>query len=221
MSKPTSPQEWIDHVNQSIDKATGGQSQLTESELAIKGFSTPTQRRLWNNIMSKVGVYFEVGLYGGATFFSAIKGNEELKAIGVDDFSQNFGDPEIFNHFKSNLARYKSNNVVFQNKDFFSMTEEDLKELLGGEKVDVYYYDGEHSEESQAKALPKLIDHMSDTFLYIVDDVDWPQVWDGTQRGLAEVSNKATVLNRWHLTDHKPDGERFHNGVFIALMKKA
>jgi len=51
------------HIEQSIQKALAGQSNLTESELAVGGFSTPTMRHLFNNLCDIDGTYLEVGLW--------------------------------------------------------------------------------------------------------------------------------------------------------------
>lgn len=218
----------IAHVDNSIAKALRGESLLTEKELAIQGFSTPTQRHLWNNLMGEFINYVEVGVYGGGSFFSAIKGNKHLTAIGIDNFSQDFHNPGIFAHLKENIAHYigetpysgDAHYAKFINDDFFSM---DLDEVFSKGKygeISCLYYDGEHSEEAQAKALPLMIDYMADSFAFIADDYQWPQVAAGTQKGVRDVMDKAKLMHWWVLDDGAPDGPNWHNGIFIGLFKK-
>jgi hypothetical protein len=221
MLKDPTPEQLIAHINESIVLAIQGKSLLTERELSIKGFSPPTQRHLWNNLMRELGFYVEAGLYGGGSFFSALKGNSHLTAIGIEDFSQNFGDPSIGAHLRENIAHYKDEG--FFNKveecDFFAS---DLSFISGGDlaDVDAFYYDAVHDEESQAKALPHFFDKLTDTFLFLVDDADWPQVARGTARAIESVSGKAKVIKQWHLTGGVPDHYQFHNGILLTLMQK-
>lgn len=212
----------IAHVDQSIEKALRGESQLTEKELAIQGFSTPTQRHLWNNLMSKSAMYVEAGLFGGATWIAAMKGNKDLNTVGIDDCSQNFGNVGIFDHLRKNIEEYKNepHSMKFICEDFFEMN---LDEHFGSglwADCDTFYYDAVHSEEAQASALPRMLPYMRDEFTLLIDDADWIPVKAGTERAIESIKDQAKLMRRWDLTDGVPDGARYHNGIFIGVFKK-
>lgn len=218
----------IAHVDNSIARALRGESLLTEKELAIQGFSTPTQRHLWNNLMNEFINYVEVGVYGGGSFFSAIKGNKHLTAIGIDNFSQDFHNPGIFAHLKENVAHYigetsysgDAHYAKFINDDFFSM---DLDFLSEGNfaEVDFFYYDGEHSPDLQGRCIEVIFPKLADVFVWAVDDWLWTEsVQDPTRKAIENLKPRAKLLHEWVLTDGKNDSPIHHNGQFLGLFKK-
>jgi hypothetical protein len=78
------------HVNESIERAYRGESNLNPAVLGIKGFSTTTQRHLLNNIASKLDFYLEVGLFRGATFCNRLLAFLLLISVNLA-FGQNGG----------------------------------------------------------------------------------------------------------------------------------
>ena len=201
------------HVNESIERAYRGESNLNPAVLGIKGFSTTTQRHLLNNIASKLDFYLEVGLFRGATFCATLSGNNDLRALGIEDFSQPFGEDGVEQDLRRNLMPFLSDKVDVMLKDY-------TKADVNRDPVDLFFYDGEHSFESQARALPHFFECKSDTFLYMVDDFDWPDVMAGTAAGMTRIADKAKEVRRWVLSDGRPDGPNWHNGVALFLMQK-
>lgn len=96
----------IEHIQQSIQKALGGYPNLTD-ELSIRGFSTPTQRRLMANLCENASIYLEVGLYCGATFCSSF--NKGLTAIGIENYSQDFSVSTVKDELTENLSKFSDN----------------------------------------------------------------------------------------------------------------
>lgn len=218
-------QGWITHIDQSVEKALRGESQLTEKELAIRGFSTPTQRSLWNYLMSNAAMYVESGVYGGGTFFSAIKGNKDLTAVGIDDFSQDFSQADIFDHFRENLEQYKdeAHSVKFINDDFFSMDLDSHfgKDLFGD--VDFYFYDAVHTPEAQGVALPRMLPYMRDVSIFGCDDWQWLDAVERPTReslGVLQREGKIKVHKEWVVSDGIPDSPITHNGFAFFLIEK-
>lgn len=214
-------QGWITHIDQSIEKALRGESQLTEKELAIRGFSPPTQRHLWNLLASNARSYCEVGLYGGASLASACKGNSYLTVYAIDNLSQNFGDPSIFTHLKENMEESKKEvrHFQFHEEDFFEM---DLSPLLA-DPVDLAYYDGVHTPEAQGAALPHILPYLDDVAVVITDDAGWRDaVYIPTMNTVNRLKDegKIKVHKDWYLSDGIPDGPRFHNDISILLIEK-
>lgn len=204
-----------EHITNSINNALAGVSKLDESVLNIKGFSTPTMRRLFNNLCDIEGFYLEVGLYCGATFCSSF--NEHLFSIGIESFEQPFGVNDVKEQLEANLKQHRSKahdvEVIYAN--CFDMDKSQFP------KFDIYFYDGEHSRESQAKALPSMIEHMADTFVFIVDDYNWDSVKEGTEMGLNQVKSQIEIVKDWKLRGiNANDDEFWHNGLYIALINK-
>lgn len=217
------PEEAIVHVEESIAKALRGESYLDPSVLEIKGFSTATQRHLVRNLCQPpVRNYLEVGLYFGGTFCAAISNNLELEAIGYENLSQSFGESEVFEKLSRNLAAHSgiTGNIGRIQVIYRDCFKPDRRDWGMGPMVDFFYYDGEHSVESQAKALPHFIDRMDQTFIFMIDDYCWPTVHQGTYNGFQALVGRIKKHAIWWLTDGKPDGPRWHNDVGIWVIEK-
>lgn len=208
----------IEHIEQSIQKALRGESNLTEEELSIRGFSTPTMRHLWNNLCNTGSplTYLEAGLYCGATFCSSF--NENTVSIGIEDFSQDFGVPTVKDELAENFKRF---NPKAKDAHVFDINFFEANKLIYPFPIDIFFYDGNHSEEFQAKALPHFFDNMADRFIYAVDDFNWPDVFNGTNKGLNELADKITVERVWTLRGYNlQDDPVWHNGIALYLIKK-
>lgn len=207
------------HISDSIKKALLGESCLDPEVLKIHGFSTPTMRHLFNNLCNIEGAtYLEIGTFCGATFCAAFN-NNPIHAIGIDDFSQPFEEKEVEKQLTENLERWKgtAKRVQFFNEPCFNMAGALLKN-----PVDIYFYDGEHSYDSQVRALTAFFDMMADRFIHIVDDTNWDDVSRGTADGLKALEPYVKVEQEWHLTGDvsRSDDKIWHNGVKIYLISK-
>lgn len=211
---------WKSHIDNSIEKALKHESFIDKEILDIKGFSTGVMRRLISNLchFQKDNLtYLEVGLYAGATYCAAINNNDGITAIGVEDFSQPFGDGAVFEELKDNVQQFGWENFAIFTENFFSISPSRIKH-----PVDIFFYDGEHSYESQSKALPHALPMLADEFVFIVDDYDWVDVQMGTKDSIADLLNNGDieVHKTWKLSDNQADGPNWHNGVAILLCRK-
>lgn len=200
------------HIGNAIMRAQKGESAIAPWVLKVTGFSTPTMRRLVNNLMDvkKKLVYLEAGAYCGGTACAAVSNRENVTGYVYEDFSQPFDLPDVEAQLLANLA--KTENLTLIEGDFF-------KSELPEATVDVFFYDGEHSEEAQSRALPRIVDHLSDVSLMLVDDFNWGSVSKGTKAGFAAVKDKVEVAARWILEgEKKADDEIWHNGLAIFLL---
>lgn len=206
----------IQHIEESISKALAGQSNLTESELAVGGFSTQTMRHLFNNLCNIKGTYLEIGLWMGGTFVASF--NKDLISIGIENYSQDFGVVGVKDILETNIGKHvaKAKEVYTHFTDCFTM---DLSLLP--DNIDIFYYDGFHGEDAQAAALPTFIDKMANRFLFIVDDFSWAAVFNGTNKGLEFLKDKITVDNCWTLRGyHLENDPIWHNSVALYLISK-
>lgn len=211
------PDELCNHVRWAITEAHEGRSKLDEETLAIGGFSTPLQRRLMNNLCSRAEKYLEIGLFRGATICAAGCGNKDTLCVGVEDFSQPFGEDGVEEDLKKNLQRIRDKG----GKNFLHQGDcWTVPDTAFGSPADVFMYDGEHSLESQSRALPHFFKHLADTSIVVVDDFSWPDVLNGTKAGLEILQNKMKVVCEWdyHVTGN--DHPLYHNGLGIFVIQK-
>jgi predicted O-methyltransferase YrrM len=115
--------------------------------------------------------YVEVGTFRGTSLISALRGNDRLDAVAVDDFSFRDGSRELL---EENLARFGLAGRP-------TILEGDFRQVLGGDaladrRVGVYYYDAGHTYEEQLAGLRLIEPHLADGALLIVDDSDWERV---------------------------------------------
>lgn len=210
----------IAHVKQAIEKASAHASWIDASILDLNGFSTGVQRRLVNNLVhlpKADPVYLECGLWKGSSFCAAINNSPTLHAYGVEDFSQPFAQNNVKEELEANVERYKSGarSVTVFNADCFKL---DLDKI--DRPVDVFYFDGEHSYESQFNALRYYLYAMADLFVFMVDDFQWVPVSTGTRDSLESLKDSVTVEQEWILSDGVPDGPNYHNGVAVFVISK-
>lgn len=214
------PEIAIRHVNESITKSLRHESWIDESILHLTGFATGVMRRLVSNIchLPKANpVYLECGLYAGASFCAALNNNPTLTAIGIEDFSQPFGKAGIREELEANITQYTpgARSVQLISADCFQV---DISALP---HVDVFYYDGEHSFESQAKALPYFFESLAPVFIFIVDDAHWSSVREGTSKGFDDLRRRVKIHEHWNLDGAKPqDDPIFWNGMAIFVCSK-
>lgn len=205
-----------EHIDASIACALRGESHLDPAVLDILGFATPTMRHLFNNLCNVEGlIYLECGTYAGATFCSAAS-NNPCRVTGMDNFSQAWhAGRDIRAEFMANRDRFAPGSQFLEGDCFNSPVPPALP------RIDIFYFDGDHTQEAQARALPHFFDRLSDTFLFIVDDYNWSQVQMGTYRGLEALTGKIHVIWSKHLTGEiAQDDKIWHNGVALFLCKK-
>jgi hypothetical protein len=222
------PDQFAAHVDQSIARALRHDSHIDESILSLTGFSTGIQRRLVSNLAhlpKENPRYLEIGLYAGATFCAAINNNSKLFAVGVEDFSQPFGQEGIRDHLFLNVRTHmaatdEEGDVRILERECFALEPGEIAEAAGG-LIDIYFFDGEHSRESQGRALPHFIDAMAPLFLFMVDDANWATVREGTADGFAALRDRVKIEREWHLVgEKKQDDPIWWNGVSLYLCSK-
>ncbi|MEY4343160.1 MAG: Acanthocystis turfacea chlorella virus 1 [Pseudomonadota bacterium] len=221
----------VEHIQKAIEKSKNNQSNLPPAILQMVGMSTNKTRHLFNNLAnteSKIN-YLEIGTYRGATASSVLY-NNLVNAIIIDDFSQ-FQDlnlqnakspvPEDFSRNVALTLNFSNTNPTakFYNKDCFSI---DKKEIFN-EKIDFYFYDGEHSYESQYKAYEYYNDILENKFLTVIDDFnDEVNVKGATLDAFKKLNYE--ILFHEELPAGKNsnsfDEEAYWNGLGIFLIQK-
>ncbi|MEX0595294.1 MAG: hypothetical protein WD512_02260, partial [Candidatus Paceibacterota bacterium] len=206
----------VSHVQNSIVKADNGISKLSSEVLNIHGMSSAKVRHLLNNLCNKENTrYFEVRVWKGSTWISALYGNRDNidDAVAIDNWSR-FGGPreEFFENCKKFLPNY-AYRVYSENS--FSI---DLKSsfIL---PMNVYFYDGDHSALSQEMALTYFDDILDDVFILIVDDWNREEVKRGTIQGIQKLNYQ--VAYQIELPGLKiNDDVNWWNGLYVAVIFK-
>ena len=197
----------IEHVKNSILKAEALESKLTHGILALDGMCFSMTRHLLNNIVNIPGArYLEVGVHKGATFIAALYKNDYDKAIGIDNWSEcgDYGDEfiNICNHY---IGEY----------DFI---QEDCFDVELDSEINIYFYDGSHTEESHTTALSHFYKSLADEIIFIVDDYNWNQVRKGTMRAVKDWN---VLYGEWlGQSGSHHENTTYGAGNYIAILKK-
>lgn len=215
---------WCRWAEKALGKALCGKSVIPDAELVAlgkgPGAAGTTARRLLNNLGRFEGAkYLEVGLWRGSTFFAALYGNK-LEAIGVDNWSQNFGCKNFVGRteFFRLLDKYTGRNKIkiIERNIFNPKT---LAEI--GTGVNIYYYDADHSEKAQYHAFTKLKNVFAKVFIALIDDYTYEGVHRGTVRALKELKYK--ILMDVRLGTGYPalvDFKNWWNGYRLVVLSK-
>lgn len=200
----------IDHIQHSLSTVDQN-TKLNQHALQMSGMSSFKVRNFLNKLLEMPDSrYLEIGVWRGATFYSALLGNSPKYAVAIDNFSQFEGSENIF---QENL---KDVGVPFEfiNSDSF-MTQDKLQ----SKKFNIYFYDGCHKEESQFKAIEYYYDNMDDEFIYLCDDWNGIEVRNGTRRAIE--ANKLSIIKEWDLpANYNGDLQNWWNGLWVSILRK-
>lgn len=209
-----------EHIDDSIARALRGESHLDPAVLDILGFATPTMRHMFNNLCNVEGLrYLEVGIYCGATLCAACS-NNKIMALGIDNFSQAWhAGRNIRAEFENNMRRFcHPVMTAFLQADCFAQP----PGLNPNSPVHIFYFDGDHTREAQARALPHFFDALAGNFLFIVDDWHFPDgVKLGTEDGFRGLEGKVEIDKTWILAGAKDfEDTSWWNGLALFLCHK-
>jgi len=227
----------MEHVRLSIGNARSGLSRLlvTPDALEVEGMSDTFVRHLLNNLASASGTkYLEIGSWRGSTFVSALVGNEETvdSAIAVDswNFDTDF-DKSIFGTgheslaaFEKHVAHFVADSVPWRHIrcDFRSLEDMELSGTGSSERelFNVYLFDGPHEAQDHEDALTLVQHHLTNTYVYIVDDWNDPQARAGTYRAISKLGLE--VLWAEALGGGRPGYMLgpWHNGMWVGVLRK-
>jgi hypothetical protein len=206
----------IDHVKQSIDNAKNEISKITPAMINLQGYSSAKVRHLLNNICSlDQASYLEIGVWQGSTFIASLYNNENnlKEAVAIDDWSE-FGGP--YQQFNKNCATFLSNNhYKFYNQDCFAI---DINKLFKS-PVNIYFYDGNHTQESQEKAFTYYDSLFDEVFIAIIDDWNWIEVKKGTEAAFEKL-NYTILFEEVLPAQFNGDKKLWWNGIYIAVIKR-
>lgn len=184
--------------------------------LALDGFSSAKNRLILNRVVKAAGNarILEVGSFLGSTAVAMCYENDVTCIHCVDNHSE-FGDTR--QRFAEIASRFNLP-AIGHDLDYFSPLPADV---FGGTRFNVYHYDGPHDEEQHATELSIAWPHLSDSFVYIVDDYSWEKVRAGCEAGLAAMSDRMTVRFREQYASFITNDRDGHwNGMLVAWCEK-
>ena len=209
----------ISALKLAIENADQLKSNLPNEQYEVPALTSLRIRHLLNNI-GKLGTkYLEVGVHKGGTFTASVAGNTNLKEItAIDSFeSDKDNEDKAMPQFISWAEKFKplESNFTTHVSDSFKVN---LKVLPSD--IDIYLYDGDHSEESQRKALTYYKDNLADEFIFLCDDFDWDEVQQGTRKGIEDAGYEV-LFEQYMASKGSHDNDSWWNGFYVALLKKS
>jgi len=207
-----------EQIDLAIERAIQRQSKLTPEAFQVPMLGSLQIRHLLNNLGALAENYLEHGVHKGGSFCSTICNNQLVNAIAVDSFESdltNKVDPAepIFLSFVEKHLHPGTTFKLFKS-DSFALDPSQIEV-----PIDLYYFDGDHSYESQRKALTHFKDSMDEEFIYVVDDYMLEEVRTGTQDGIEEAGYQK-LYERELVTSSEYDNESWWRGFYVALLKK-
>lgn len=198
-------------IAEAVANANVGVTKLPQSLLELEGMSSPRVRILLNELCASEDChYLEIGAYKGATALAASYGNPG-SFTAIEDFSE-FDRPR--NTLLANLDRWwRHCNLRLIESDCWMVQPERVK------PVNVFFYDGSHSENEQQQAFTHFDSAFADEFIAVVDDWNASHVRRGTRRAFADlrytIAEEHTLHSRFN-----GDADGWWNGVHIARIGK-
>lgn len=191
---------------------------LPEEIYGIVGYTSNRVKNLLNNIGKMKGcVFMEVGCWQGSTFVSALHGNPFAKAIAISNW-EDMRAEHAKRKFYANMGWYLK--PRFDDITVIDLNCWDVDVAKISQKVNYYFYDGDHERSSHRGALVHFYDVLHRTFIYVVDDFNDKEVQEGTYEAIKELK-----LNTRFMTylPSRQDGDKANwwNGVGVFLLDKA
>lgn len=207
----------VNHVKKAISNAENNISQLNKEVLDIQGLSGHKVKHFLNNLCTlKGGRYLEIGVWQGGTFVSALYNNQNnlSEAIAIDNWIMR----TPYNSFEKNTNNFlQPNSFKFYESDCFKIN---LTEVFKN-KINIYFYDGEHNFDDHVSAFTYFDSILDDNFIAIVDDYNWDAVQKGTQKAFKDLNYNVIYelyIPATYTTWFEELG--WWNGIYIAVVSK-
>jgi hypothetical protein len=205
---------------QAVGKAIVGMTKLPKEIFELEGMSSSANRALLNNLCDGDGHYLEVGSWKGSTFISALFNNTQCKGVSIDSHKQ-FDNCE-FKTTAEELEKNCKTNLTGGEKYTLLTADSFEYKFPADKKFDIYFYDGDHSYESQYKALTCMYDNLQPFFYYICDDYSLNRCEKGTKDALQklnlEVITEFKLYGNQGIPECRYSG--FWNGFYVAFCVK-
>ncbi len=206
-----------EHVIECLEKAEFDTSNLSIGVLGIDGMSSSKVRHFLNNLCSFPKTsYLEIGCWKGSTLVAALYKNTDsvVQSVAIDNWSEFGGPREIF---LSNVTRFLIHpSLKIVNSDCFTID----KQAIFSQPVNLYFYDGNHEEQSQESAFTYFNDIFEPVFIAVVDDWNDLKVRNGTRLAFQKLGYQI-LFDKEIWTPTNGDTLSWWNGLYVAVIKKS
>jgi hypothetical protein len=206
-------QELIEAVDSAIETK---ESNLPNSVMSVPGYSGKEYKKFANRLLSNPNLksYLEIGICKGSTAIPALHGNHQRLNYTLIDNFVTLGGRDNKKEFLSNWKTHIGTEPNLIDDDCFGID----PKSRGIMNIDVYFYDGEHTEEDHYKALTHYYDSMAESFIFMVDDWDaWSQVKIGTFRAIEDL--KLHVEHKREFAGNS-NSDGWWNGCCVFVLRK-
>tara|TARA_Y100000361_G_scaffold65440_1_gene57445 strand:+ start:657 stop:1295 length:639 start_codon:yes stop_codon:yes gene_type:complete len=209
-------QDYSKFINDCLEKSKTEHlpKEITKISDDTKPHSMSTHRTqaLLNNLCSFGDArYLEIGILDGASYFAAAFENSG-QFYGIDDWSK-YGDR--MQNIRKNILSFSTEKTQFHffNEDSWKL---DLSKIK--HKINVFFYDGDHSKEAQEKYLKHFDEVLDEDVILIVDDF----FNSGIKFSMEEATKKCIENSSFKVQFEKKLLEKhtWHEGFYIAHLKR-
>lgn len=206
----------IEQIKECIERAKRHESQLSHAALNVPSFTSIKIRHLLNNLGAISKRYLECGTHLGGHFCSVCYYNPLKEAVAIDNYSEFSKGGETKEEFLDNADSFVCMGTVF------ALIEEDCFTVKGlpENHFDFYNYDAQHTESSQQRAVSHFLPNLTEEFIFVVDDWQFPGVESGTRAGI-KLSKLETLFECVLETkEGEQPNDAWHNGFAVFLLKQ-
>jgi CDP-4-dehydro-6-deoxyglucose reductase, E1 len=226
------PDKVIRHVQQALAKSDSALTSLPVSILRMEGMSGTKTRIFYNELLKtpEATNYFEIGVWKGSSFISAMHNNTHVTGVACDNWS--FSQDMSFGYsttccegaemvFKQNCSTLiPAANVTVLDADAFTLDTIGMCNL----PVHVYLYDGGHSVKDHEQALTYFIGALHKYSIFIVDDWNCEEVRVGTHAAFAKLNHAVDIIFKHEYTNGAKGGagypDEYWNGIAVYVLCK-
>lgn len=215
---------WLARGNQ-VDRKLSRIAELVadsvnrDVKVDIEGLTSNRVQQLVNAIASVSTSYLEIGVLNGATFASALVGNQ-LRAYAVDNWATETqaanGSTDIISNretFIRSIQPYRgTNSIKLFECDFEAV---DLEQI---DYIDFMFYDADHDQDSTRRAVLYYADRLRDGAVLIFDDANFDGVIAGAESGISEAG--FDILYKKVILNDLEDATQWWNGVYICVISR-
>lgn len=196
------------NIKQAFEDAENLKSKIPAEYIAkLTGLSSSKVWHLLNNLAAQADSYLEIGTYMGSSLMAALYDNGHVSAFAVDNFCMK---PHTRGHFFANTKHLE---FTFIEQDAFTIKAEDII------PIELYFYDGEHSYDSQYKAIKHFLPAMAGEFVYICDDWNNSPVREGTFEAIKDCNLQIVEFHERKHTTMK-DTREWWCGIAVFKLRK-
>lgn len=218
--------KFVTAVNTAFEKSMDNQSKCSDFTLNIEGLTSNKVKHFLNNLCEAKDVrYLEVGTWHGATFCSALEGNN-IQAVCIDSWHTNDIEPmrdvegwqskqgNPLQIFQNNLTHVKGTNIV----NGYNEPVESLDLTKIPHTSNIVFYDGDHTYEQTKNFLDRYYDKFEETMVLVVDDWNWTQIQEATNKHIEEKEYKVLYTKEIKTTGEDPND--YWNGLGVFVLRK-